>query len=382
MFVKRFMSWAQRAGVEQRVKATENLVRNYINGGLDDEDRLKAEQIFTLLLDDPAIQVRRCMAFHMSASHEAPKTIVWSLCEDMPEVAVPLYESSPLLMTANIAHAAATGDCLIQRAIAGRADLEPNVVRTLVSKAAAPAIACLLTNDSVILGPGLKHDIALRLGEEPGLRDMLLSHDDLRPETRQLLVRKLTAALMGWADTSTMVHGSRASLAASDACNRVSVEIAMQADSDAMPAYVEHLRASDQLTPALLIRAICCGNANFFEAALSTLSGISLKRVQSIVDDGRITAFRSLYGRTGLPQASYDVFAAAVTVWQKAAREQWFANRDGANLNRDVIMAIIDKVEKCADVDVATISLVSRLATEANRETVQFADEQLLLSAA
>ncbi len=382
MFVKRFMSWAQHAPVEQRVKATENLVRNYLNGDVGEEDRPKAEQVFTLLLDDPSMEVRSCMAFHMSASCDAPKTIVWSLCEDLPEISVPIYESSPLLGAANLAHAASTAEPIVQKAIAGRPDLDSKTVRQLVSHGAVCAVMVLLDNSSVILGPGLKHDISLRLGDEACVRDLLLEQDDLRSETRQLLARKLTIALTGWIESSALTESSRTAQTASDACNRVSVEIAMQTTMDAMPAYVEHLLVSGQLTPALLIRAICCGNANFFEAALAALSGSSLKRVQSIVDDGRISAFRSLYGRTGLPESSYSVFAAAVTVWQKAAEESWFAKGEAANLNHNVIMAIIERVENCLDVDAASLALVSRLATEANRDAVRQPEEQLLLAAA
>jgi len=73
-----------------------------------------------------------------------------------------------------------------------------------------------------------------------------------------------------------------------------------------------HLRASAQLTPALLLRAILSGNVASATAALADLSGLPLRRVAGLVRDRKGAGFAALYGRAGLPAGLKLAFETAV----------------------------------------------------------------------
>ncbi len=372
MFVERFMAWTVSASVEQRSEAICLLVKKYLENSIVADDRPGTEQVFTLYLNDPSVQVRASMARSLAQSSTIPRTLIWSLMQDVNEVAVEVYSAVGGLKKAELIHGIERNNTLIQCAIAKRKNLDGDVVRALVDKAREEAILSLLNNQSVVLGPVLKHELATRLGSEPSIRAHLLAEADLLPKTRQMLVERLTGSLLSLVSNKGWTEGSWVSDSAHDASNRVSIEIAEAADNASMGEYVEHLRDTAQLTPALLVRAICVGNAALFENAISVLSGASLKRVQSIVDEGRISAFRALYGRTKLPQSAYGVFAAAITTWQKSGL-------DGAD---NVLMKIIDQVEQDESVDGALLALLGRMAVEFERGKAASYQRQLLLSAA
>ncbi|MEP5181749.1 MAG: DUF2336 domain-containing protein [Rhizobiaceae bacterium] len=341
----------------------------YFNGRVATNDAPDVEKTLTLYLEDSSTKVRRALAKVVARHDKAPRHLVWALARDIDEVAVPVYERSDLLRSRDLADAIKRGKTAIQHAIAGRMNLDGDTIRTLVSVAEPEAVLRLMSNPLVVLGPGLKHDIAQRLGHEATIRAALLTDDSIEPATRQLLSERLTSSLLAFADTMGWGDAARLQKTTNDARNKVTVEIAMQTAPEKMASYVKHLQESDQLSAALLVRACCMGHAALFENALALLSGASLKRVQAIIDDGRIAAFKSLYGRTGLPVSAYPVFVAAVEAWQEPQELP------------QLIDQIISRAEEHEEVDGALLSMLSQMACEANRDAAQDYDRQLLLAA-
>ena len=85
---------------------------------------------------------------------------------------------------------------------------------------------------------------------------------------------------------------------------------------------------------------------------------------QSIIDEGRVSAFNSLYGRTGLPKSVHPVFVAAIKAWQEP--------KDMPQL----IGQIIAEAEADQEVDGALLSMLAQMSCEANRAAAQI-DEEL-----
>ena len=369
MFVERFMAWSVAVGIDQRSEAIGRLAQKYLNNQIAEDERDEALQVMTLYLDDPATKVRKSLAQVIAQSDRAPRTLLWSLAQDVAEVAAEIFQHSLKLRGSDLVAEINRDEALTQIAIAKRQSLDADTVRALVSKGCERAVVSLFDNDALILGPGLQHDIARRFGDSEVVRGYLLDQDDLAPATRQLLVESLSHSLVALALNNNWCDDSRMENLARDASNRVTVDIAHHANPSQMNDYVMHLRDTDQLTASVLVRACCLGNAAFFENALSILSGASLSRVQSIVDDGRIASFRSLYAKTGLPQGAYNVFKAAIEAWQTP------------RTNAEVLTDIIDRVENDPHTDGALFALLGRMAGELSRESAKTYERQLLLAA-
>ena len=369
VFVERFMAWSVAVGSDQRAAAISQLVKKISQNQIIEQDRADSEQVLVLYLDDPSVKVRQSLARAVCEHNHASRTVIYSLMQDVSEVAAEIYGHFPNLHEKQLLEAIRQNDKLICQAIASRNSLSGPVVRELVQSCDESAITVLLDNEMVMLSPHLKHDVAVRLGDRPNVRERLLAHDDLLSSTRQLLVKQLSSSLldlsskMGWADETRM------KIVAQDATNRVAIDISMNTNLDDIGAYVEHLRDTHQLTTALLVRACCLGNAALFESALSLLSGLSLKRVQSIVDEGRISAFRSLYAKTGLPDSAYQLFVASIKAWQTPG--------DAA----DIVMDILDRVDSDPSVDGELLALLGRISVELNKPKAKVYERQLLLAA-
>jgi uncharacterized protein (DUF2336 family) len=79
-----------------------------------------------------------------------------------------------------------------------------------------------------------------------------------------------------------------------------------------MMKLVAHLRHSKQLTAALLLRGLLCGNRSLFEFALRELTGLRLWRVAGLVADEKSRGFAALYRRAGMPERLPPVFTACL----------------------------------------------------------------------
>ena len=84
---------------------------------------------------------------------------------------------------------------------------------------------------------------------------------------------KLTDALSNFVEDNAWMETPQIAQVANDSKNRAMLDIAMETDAKAMVSYVEHLVMTDQLTPALMLRSICSGNALFFEYSVAYLAG-------------------------------------------------------------------------------------------------------------
>ncbi|MEL7274597.1 MAG: DUF2336 domain-containing protein [Pseudomonadota bacterium] len=373
MFVERFMAWSAQAGASQRSAAVCNLAQTYLNLDVAADDLQATEQVFTLYLQDPDMRVRATLAEALAPARDLPKAIIWGFLEDVSAVAASFYGLSPRLQAADLLYGLARQCPIIEAAIAARHDLNDACARLIVERGSKAGVLALLDNPAIILGSGLLHDCASRLGGEAEVRNALLRRDDLAPATRQTLVQGLSQALTLWAGNLGIDDRPSLAHASSDAVNRASIRIAEGAMEEDLADYANHLLETEQLTPGLLLRALVAGQFDLIEQSLAKLSGMSALRVRSILESGRKAAFRALLRRTGLPTSLYGVFAAGIEAWAQADEDM-----DGAG----VLAAMLMAAENDGGTDGATHALLGRMAGEAHRDASQTYEQQLLLAAA
>ena len=370
MVVERFVAWAASVSSEERAEAIRDIALMVIDANVSGEDRDNGIKILTLFLTDPNPQVRAAMAEELAETELAPRSLVWSLANDIPEIAAIVYQLSPHFDEAALSSAIGNAATQVVEAISMRADLTPKLVRDIAAKADGDAVACMLRNPMIKLGPGLLEDIANRLGDHATVRSILLERDDLAAETSQLLVRGLSKALYDLADEKGWADESRLQQVTSDAANRATIDMTFELDADGIDRYATHLAKTGQITSATLLRAICSGNAVFFECALSKLTGASLRRVQSIMDEGRESAFRSLYKKSGLPIEALPVFNEAISVWQEFDACGSTQSLSQVALGEAAINAILDNLSAEAGLaNPALLTLLRQMATEAAHDS-------------
>jgi uncharacterized protein (DUF2336 family) len=319
MIVTHFLRWVGQAPVSKRTAAASALARAWLQSDMAFDERCDAEAALTLLLDDPSPKVRAALAEVFSLSREAPPHIIAALASDQIEVSALVLARSPLLSDADLIDHVAIGGEAVQRLVAMR----PAVSRALsaaIAEVAEPA-ACLdlLRNSGAKIAPVSFRRLAERLGDRAEMRSALLDDGRLPPECRHVLLRKVGEALRDMDMVAALMGPERAAQVTREACARASLDLADQMGPEDMPALVEHLRLSGELTTAFVIRAVAFGKIDLFGAILVALSGQRGERVRGILVNGRGALLPTLLRASGLTEAAHQPLITAIGIWRKVA---------------------------------------------------------------
>jgi uncharacterized protein (DUF2336 family) len=318
MNVRDFLLWMETAPRGRRAEAGFALARSYLHTEVDDATRRDMEAALTVLLDDDAPEVRCALADALAASDKAPRHVIVGLAADHAEIAALVLSRSPLFLDSELIDIAAAAAAPLQEAVARRPLVSQSVAAAIAEVGEKSACLALLANPGAGIATISFRRIAERFGDELDIREALLMRDDLSAEIRQLLVRTVSDRLNAMMVDRAWLPETRARAVTREACDRATIAIAAETETRELPALVEHLRVTGQLTTALLLRAVCAGNMSFFQAALSVLTGVPEKRVAALVRGRRMAGLRAAYTRAGLPAYAFDAFNAVLDVWRRA----------------------------------------------------------------
>jgi uncharacterized protein (DUF2336 family) len=374
MIVRQFINWVRTAPAGERAEATRALARAWLISDLSVQDRGGAEGALLMLLDDPSPLVRQAMAEVFARSADAPAAIVQALSLDQTSVALPVLEHSPLLIDADLVDIIATGNCEMQCAIARRINL-PATVCAAIAEVGTPAAALeLIENAYAELAPFSWDRIVERHGHLAAIRESMLVLEDLPAATRVALVAKLSDTLAQFVVARSWLSADRAGRIVSEARDRSTVNVAARSRGDDMLGLVQHLRATDQLTAGLILRALLSGNLELFGSALAELSGLPPARVSALLHDRGGASLHALLTRAGLPESTFAAFRAALEV----SHETGFVDTvDGAAmLRRRMVERVLTRCETDSHAAEPLLILLRRFANESAREEARlFCDE-------
>lgn len=356
------VNWLQDASPERRAGAADALARAFLHAEIDEDTREEMEAAMTLLLDDPAPEVRFSLADALAASATAPRHIILSLAGDQLETAEIVLSSSPVFTDDELVDLVAESGDLLQLVIASRPTVSPCVAAAIAEIGALPACQMLLDNAGATFTASSLKRIAERFGTDSGVLDSLANRPGLPPEVRQIVARQRSRELL------PIITGREGTMAefTRDACDQATVAIAANLDMADLVPFVEHLRASEQLTASLVLRAVSAGNVAFFEAALAVLARVPLGRVQSLVRTRRLGGLRAVYRRAGLPLGAFEAFWVALDVWRGFDPSASAVER--FRFVRTLVDRVLARYQSVADGELGQLaSMLRRFAAEAAR---------------
>jgi uncharacterized protein (DUF2336 family) len=370
MLVREFLEWIDRAPPGRRAEAAHALARAFLHSKVDADTRSAMEAAITVLLDDPAEAVRFSLADALAASPEAPRHVIIALSCDAPEIASVVLARSPLLIDAELVDIAAAGAPPLQVAIARRPRVSGGVAAAIAEVSERDACLALVENAGAAIARISFRRMAERFGEDGEIRAALMRRSGLPVDVRQMLIRRLGDALGTMMIAHAWAGEERAIAVTRDACDRATVALAAETESDELPALVEHLRVTGQLNTALLLRAVCAGNVALFETAVAVLAHAPVERVASLVRAGRTNLLRAIYDKAGLPAVAFDAFAAAIDTWRRFAEEGGRGDRYG--VTRRVVEAVLARYTNISDSEVYELAtMLRRFAADQAREAAR-----------
>ena len=366
MIVRRFLLWARSASPGHRAEATAALAKAFLYSDLSESDRWEAETALTAMLDDPAPIVRRAMAESLAAAHDAPRHIIVALSSDVAEVAQLVLARSPVLIDADLVDAAAVGDEGMQCAIASRLTVSVSVSAALGEIGRPAPLVRLAANPGAEIAHSTLCRILERHGDQAPLREALLGRPDLPVDVAQAIAAELARSLESFVVGCGWLSPERSGRIAREARESTTVALSARSEREDVSRLVAHLRNSDQLTPALILRAILSGEIAFVEAAFCELTELSPKRVQAFCREAEGQGFRAMFAKAGLPPALRPAFEAALQAWREG---QASGQPRGARLSRTVIERALAACGNLPpDQAGRLVALLRRFEVEAARE--------------
>jgi uncharacterized protein (DUF2336 family) len=318
MDVREFLLWMETAPAGSRAEAGHALARSYLHTEVDEQTRHDMEAALTILLDDEAADVRYALADALAASEDAPRHIIVGLAGDHTGIAALVLSRSPLFVDSELVDIVAASSEPLQEAVARRPLVSQSVAAAIAEVGERAACLALIGNANAAIASISFRRMAERFGDDADIRDALLGREDLAPSIRQLLVRTVSERLSAMVVDRAWLPEARARTITREACDRATIAIAAESETEELPALVEHLRVTGQLTTALLLRAVCAGNMALFQTALSVLTGVPERRIAGLVRGRRLNGLRAAYARAGLPLYAFDAFSAVLDVWRRA----------------------------------------------------------------
>lgn len=371
MIVREFLLWMEQAPTGRRAEAAHALARAYLYAEVDEETRSSMEAALTLLLDDESLDVRMALADSLGSSDRAPRHIIVSLAADQADVAELVLARSPLLIDAELVDIAAAVPSRLQEAVARRPVVSQKVSAAMAEIGDREACLTLLENPGAEIARVSFNRIAERFADDIEMRDGLLGRQDLPSDVHQRIVRAVGDQLGALVISRDWMPEARAKAVTRDACDRATVSIAAETQTEELGALVEHLRITGQLTTALLLRAVCAGNIAFFETALAALSGAPHRRIASLVRAGRASGLRAAYAKAGLPTMAFDAFAAAIETWRQQAADDG-AVKDRYRFTTRMVEAVLARYANITDGEMNDLTtMLRRFAAEQTRDAAR-----------
>jgi len=380
MIVDRFLQWARTASLARRTQAAGAIARAYLVSPLSPVEREQVEAAITVLLDDSSPDVRFVLAEALAASEQAPHHVILTLAADRPPIAALVAEKSPLILDSELVDMVATGDEVIQAAIARRPFLSRAVSAAIAEVGTAQACLALILNGGA-RAPRFSIDrIIERFGDHPEIRLTLLEREDLPLEVRQILLGRLTASLRELIVSRDWMAPHRADTVTREARERAMIAAAFEAPADNMPGLVERLIGAGELTPAFLLRAVASGQTLLFDTALAALARVPLTRVRALVASGRRSNLRALFQESRLPPKIYPALEAAIDVIRSG--DAAFDALSDYRRATQLIDAIIARYQRRWDRELDQIlALLRNFATDAKRSAARDYAQHLMEAA-
>jgi len=335
-----FFAFAREASASARAAGVSSLICDYLHMDLSDDEALEVESILAVLLDDPSPLVRRAMAEGLAHEADAPRHIILALASDQPEIAAIVLQYAPHFSDAELAEMALITSVGPQLAMARRVPVATSICAALTEAGAPCVLIELARNEKAQLSQAIMLRMLERAGEEGRLRDALMMRADAGPELRMRLLEHVSGALSTFLKQTGWLSPERTERMLREARERAIVEISAQADDVNSPIHgaagaalslVRHLRGQGQLTAALILRALLCGDRLMLAAALAELGERPLERVLAYLDHASGHAFAALYEKAGLPEAMLPVFIAVLGAMER------FPQAAGAHPDRTLL---------------------------------------------
>jgi len=300
---------------QTRAVTAEKLARQFDDTSLTDAERNMAEEILRLMARDAAVRVRQALSENLKDNPLVPHDLAQTLARDVDIVAVPILEFSEVLSSDDLIEIVRTQDETKQTAIARRKVVQPEVADALADEGAERAVAVLASNKGAVLSENSMLRIVDRFGDSEAVQGVLINRDELPITIAEKLVNKVSETLRDRLLERTDMSAETAAELVLHSRERATIGLSTGSSEDSVLRLVHQLRDKGRLTPSIIVRAACMGDAPFLECAMAALSGVALGNARILIHDSGQLGLRGIFEKAGLPESTFPAIRAAVDIF-------------------------------------------------------------------
>ena len=272
---------------QNREETAAKVANGYKEGLLSDSEREIAEDIFRVMVKDAEERVRAALATHLKHAPELSPDVASALARDVSDsVALPMLEFSEALSDDVLIDIVRTQNDSRQVAIAARKSVSDAVSAGLVEEGCEAAVATLVGNEGANISEDAMHKIVDKFGDSERVQEPMVKRATLPVAVSERLVSMVSDKLQEYLVTHHELSADLASDMVLQSRERATLGLlgAKSAEHDASEL-VAQLDRNGRLTPSIILRALCVGDLNFFEASVAQLTNVSLVNVRKLIHD-------------------------------------------------------------------------------------------------
>jgi uncharacterized protein (DUF2336 family) len=284
----------------------------YRTGTLSDSEAEIAADIFRLILKDAEKKIRETLAEQLFDVPNAPRDVIFKLACDETDIADRVLEHSLVLTDHDLIQIIqSTKEVLKLCAIARRKNVSEAVSDSLLDTRQVAVINHLFHNKGARLsaaGLGKSWDM---VATHNSLLEALVLHGNLPLTIVERMYNVVSEETKRYIAREYKFSSPMVSKAAQDAREWELLGIVPFGamlhpdDDDKVEDLVEHLYAGNRLSHSFLVRALCMGCLNLFEAGLARMAGVPRVNCRILIMGGS-TGFRAIYKKAHMPEGFTD----------------------------------------------------------------------------
>ncbi|MCC9626095.1 DUF2336 domain-containing protein [Thalassospira sp. MA62] len=314
-----------------RADTADKLSREFTSDQLTDSERILAEDIFRLMVQDAEVRVRKALAKNLQQTPLVPHDVAATLARDVDDVALPVLEFSEVLKDEDLVDIIGENADSVekQRAIASRQHVSEVVSATLVDIGHEDVMVDLMSNHGAEISENSLKKVVSDFGNNERIQKPMIERNNLPITIAERLVSLVSDRMR--AQLISRGHIPEGIVNALITQSQESATIGLLGDDSEerdVELLVEHLHSNKRLTSGLILRALCMGDLAFFEAALARRAGVSLLNTRILIHDSGPFGLEAIYNKAGLPEHFFPGVRAALEV----AQETGF---DGGDLDKE-----------------------------------------------
>ncbi len=299
---------------ENRAAAAEKVASTFSGSSLSENERAIAEDIFRAMLKDAAVRVREALSDSLKDNPSVPHDVAAALAKDVETVAMPMIESSSVLTDEDLVEIVSTRSAEVQKAVAGRSDVSERVADALVDSDNEDVVATLVGNSGARMHEGTFDRVLDRFGDSEKVNSPLAHRSDLPVGVSERLVTMVSEQLRDHIMTHHEISPTTASDLLLESREKATVSLVEGGSQRTVQQLVDQLSDNGRLTPTLMLRALCMGDATFFEVALAKKANIPVINAYKLVHDGGDLGLKRLFEATDMPPQFLNMARAALDV--------------------------------------------------------------------